>query len=623
MMNADDGYDSPVYYNNVYGHTLALLEQYRDIVPVDDEQPVGQTDGVHLDLGCGFGRIAEFVTDRLNRKYIGIDGALVGLHSLKARGFEAHQLFFGDYKETLSGLRTILASRRIASLSMIDVLEHLPNGDEILRVIRELIQDTNAPAVLSVPNVAHRDIGFKLALGQWDYTRTGLLDHTHVRLFSEASFVRTLQAAGLQWVDSNDVNATRSDQYFPPTHPGLAEGTTLHQLLVSLRAGVDDKCTTNQLIKLVVAGPRTAVRSYAEDEVRAPKRPFLSIITRTQGKRLHCLVEVLTSLAAQKDKDFEVLIVGHKLAAEQQKAVERVIEDCPAWLRSATRLVLVDDGNRTRPLNRGFEEAKGAYISILDDDDMPMGHWVSTFRTLAERAPGTVLRAIAARQDVQTVTIRGQRGVRAVGGLVPYPMHFDILHHLVANQTPPIALAFPRGVFHDLNMRFDETLTTTEDWDFLLRAAIVVGVSAEEKITSVYRWWTGRDESSRTDHDQREWDENYNTIRRKIDKLPIVLPAGAAPQLRELRTLFDVGPAVSSVPNEKAIYLKEIVRILTSRSWRYSAIMRLPRILRGRKDPRIEDCLDMTDSQLVQLLSRLQRSSSWKRTAVFRRLGAK
>jgi glycosyltransferase involved in cell wall biosynthesis len=559
-------------------------------------------------------------------RYVGVGDLTQGLASLRQRGFEAHELRIGDYESTLEGLRAILAGRRLASLSMIDTLGRMPNGDEVLRAIREIIAESNAPAVISVPNVAHRDVGFRLAFGRWDTTRHGLLDHTLTRLFSEATFGRTLEAAGLQVVAGDDVRVVKSDQSFPRSHPALAEGTTLNEYLAMLRSQVDGNDTVNQFVRLTLAGPQSFRHAYLEDKDRDQERPFLSIVTRTQGRRLHCLVEVLTALAGQEDSDFEVLIVGHKLSQEQRLAVERIIEDCPDWLRALTRLVRVYDGGRSRPLNRGFEEAQGQYIAILDDDDLPMAHWLSTFRKLAERKPGAILRAVTARQEVENVSIRGRSGVRAIGGLSPYPGVFDLIEHFECNQSPPVCLAFPRGVFHDLNIRFDETLTTTEDWDFLLRAAAVVGVSATEQITSIYRWWDMSDESSRSLHDEREWAANHSAIYRKMDRMPILLPAGSAAKLRAYRLMeyryqqkMSENPAPADetavaaptdFSEQKKLYLKKIAKVLSSRGWRYTSILRVPRYLRGKKDPRLADCLDMSEEELATLLGRLRRSTS-------------
>lgn len=614
MLNPEGHYDNRFEWDNVYGHAVKLLTRYRSLS--------GDRSGercVHLDLGCGYGRIAEHVVADCQVEYVGVDGASEGVTSLKSRGFEAHELLFDTYEQTLSRIEEILAGRKICSLTMLDTLEHLTNGDIVLEVIRELIGRNNAPAVLSVPNVAHVDIGFKLATGSWSYTREGLLDHTHVRLFSDASLKQTLAAVGLHMVDQYDVKIVKSDQGFPLTHPALASGTTLNSFLVNVRNRVDSAANTNQFVRLVVAGPKVRDRAYLTEDERNVSRPFLSVITRTQGKRLHCLVEVLTALSAQADRDFELIVLGHKVPYDRQLKIERVLDDSPSWLRQKTRFIKVDDGNRTRPLNIGFEEAKGEYIAILDDDDVPMAHWVSTFRDLSQKKPGALLRTIAARQEVDTVSINGSEGVRATGALVPYPAEFDLIQHLVANQTPPVALAFPRGVFHDLNIRFDESLTTTEDWDYLLRVALVVGVSWCDEVTAVYHWWKLSEESSRTDHDQAEWSANHLAINRKIDMLPILLPAGSTRYLRELRTLANSGwHAPDGVPSQNA-YREEVRKILASKSWRWSQPLRWPAMMRGRKDAKISDLENLSELQLADLLQRLKRSSSWRRTRMFRR----
>lgn len=609
MLNAVELYDNAVQPDNVYGHCLALLDRYRNAAPNGSE-------GIHLDLGCGFGRMAEVLRDVPGLTYVGVDGSDRGPTSLRDRGFEAHQFLFTSYDETMARLQQIVAGRPILSLSMLDVLEHLDNGNEVLRVIRSLIGPHHAPAIISVPNFAHRDVGFKMAFGSWDYTREGILDHTHLRVFNKATLKRTFDAVGLQVVDTNDVHIVKSDQHFPATHPALASGSLIGEIMTGLRDQIDGTATVNQFVSLVLAGPQTRMTHYLSDEERAPKRPFLSVVMRTQGKRPHMMIEALTALAAQKDRDFELLVIGHKLTRENQLVVERQLEDSPKWMRDQTRLIRVDEGNRTRPLNVGFAEAKGEYIVILDDDDVPMAHWVSTFRTLAQQKPGRVLRTIAARQNVDVIEVQGQSAVRGTGGLEPYPAAFDLLQHMITNESPPMVLAFPHGAFHDLNIRFDETLTTTEDWDFLMRCVLVVGVHAAPEITAIYHWWADSVESSRKVHDQTEWDANYQMIHRKMDAMPILFEPGIAKQLRYLKSRFDAGDIVKETGRIEL--LRAVVEILTSRSWRWSWVNRLPKYIKGRRDPNLADCMAMSDAELVKLIVQLRRSSSWRRTAIFR-----
>ena len=70
--------------------------------------------------------------------------------------------------------------------------------------------------------------------------------------------------------------------------------------------------------------------------------PFLTVITRTQGKRPEALAETLLCLTGQTDMDFELLLIGHNLNEEQGELVEGIIDSLPDEMKERTRLVRVD-----------------------------------------------------------------------------------------------------------------------------------------------------------------------------------------------------------------------------------------------------------------------------------------
>ncbi len=618
-------YDNAYAPDNVYGHALQLL-----LERLAADRPAG---AVHLDVGCGFGAVAGPLTEASGLAYVGVDADEEAVAAVRAAGHEAHVARLGDEDEVLAALRAVVGDRPIASITMLDVLEHLPQGSAALRALRRLALDHGAALVLSVPNVAHRDVGFKLAFGAWDYTSAGILDTTHVRFFTAESFERELAAAGLYPTRRNDVEQELSDQHFPSSHPALAAGTTLNHLLTTLRAESAPDDNVNQFVWAVAPGPLAAAPTYVQE--REPSRPFLSVVMRTQGRRLHCLREALTCLAGQTDDDFEVLVMGHLLSVEQQIAVERVIEDTPASLRERIRLVKVQHGNRVAPLNAGFAEATGHYIAILDDDDVPFAHWVETFHHLARRAPGRLLRTVSVLQDIEESTVDGRPGIRSSGPIRKiYPSEFDILEHLRQNHTPNTAIAFPRGVFHDLGMRFDSELTTTEDWDFIMRAVLRVGVASSPEITCIYHWWT-RAESSRTVHDEAEWDRNNGRIVRKLDSRPLLLPEGYASRLRAVLAERDAAVAQLEAflggrrdvhvegggsPTVRDLLLGDVVDILESRSWRLTAPLRLPKaVFRPASRVRLSSFVRMSDAELAHAAANLRRSRSWRATRFLRR----
>ena len=266
----------------------------------------------------------------------------------------------------------------------------------------------------------------------------------------------------------------------------------------------------------------------------SPGSCLLTVVMRTQGRRLPCLDEALQSLAEQTDRDFEVVLVRHRAEAEMVPLVDDVVAGQPDWLRERIRVLDLDTGARGAPLNLGFDAAAGSYIVILDDDDLALPDWVATFRSLHDQAPGRALRAVALRQDVEAVTEGGQTRAVSVGERVEHwPATFQLLDHLMMNGTPPMTIAFPRAVFHDLGERFDEELDTTEDWDFLLRVVTLVGVAQTPEPTSIYRWWVNS-ESSRHLHDEAHWQHNHNLVQRRLDARVLLLPHGSVQRLQEL-----------------------------------------------------------------------------------------
>lgn len=268
-------------------------------------------------------------------------------------------------------------------------------------------------------------------------------------------------------------------------------------------------------------------RTYSAKETEQDDTPFLSVITRTQGKRPDMLTETLLSLTGQSNTNFELLIMGHNLTEEQHKTVSDIISDLPDWMREKTRLIPVTGGTRTTPLNAGFDAAKGKYISFLDDDDLALDNWVEAFYELYLKNPGKVLHMYTLYQDWETVGGDFPNTPRAADAPeTKYCCDFKMLPQLSLNKCPPCGLAFPARVFQEYGVRFDEALTTTEDWDYLMRCVFLAGIATTTEAAALYRNWLNAENSS-TVHKKEEWDNNYKRIIRSFVNTPIVMPAGS------------------------------------------------------------------------------------------------
>lgn len=619
-------YDNSFSDRNVYGHVANLFSRFEP------------TPGSYfLDFGCGFGRLAEVVEARHGVKYVGFDINEPGLDSLRARGFAAHYADLGNADAAFDLVRRVLPpGAAIAALCTIDTLEHLPDPLAALKLYARIGRGHSVPLLVSVPNVAHTDIGAKLTVGRFDYTEAGLLDHTHMQYFTSDRFTSLMKDGGWHEVHRHDVSLLRSDQHFPAQLPVLAPKAPLAELLAGIRGQADSYGYVNQFVRAYLPGPETS--SAHVPYIAARERedaPFLSVVIRTVGRRIETLRESLLCLTAQTCQDFEIVIAGHNLDVRRQIAVEQLIAELQESVRIRTRLITVDGGGRSAPLNSGFLSAEGRYVVAFDDDDLVFGNWVETFKSLEEVNPGQLLRATAAAQDWDR--IRGGDAVasRAISGMrMLYPDKFELIAHLVENRTPLHSIAFPRVLFSNLGYRFDPELSTAEDWDLIIRVAPLSGVASSKAITALYRLWKCGDNSASA-HDQFEWQSNYFKTLKKINAAPLLLPAGAVVKLRKMYLALERLQGHVEVDGDSAVLVDPQVEddarmeqlrlryheLINSFSWQMTGPLRqIRRILRRQPRSRNPRIWTMNEQDLQFHIREILNSSSWRLTRVLRLL---
>ncbi len=598
-------YDNPFAPDNVYGHALALLNRHR-----------GQAEGaLHIDIGSGFGRIAEPLAAALGLTYLACDLDEDALGSLAERGFETRRLVLGAEERIYQALLDMIGNRRLASISIIDTLEHLDDPAATLRALARIAHEYQAFVLISVPNVAHRDLGLRLLFGLWDYTETGILDHTHRVLFSDSVLRRMLAASGLHIVDANDVEMRRSDQAFPLDHPALQSGTTLHRLLGELRDLGDPFGGVNQLVRLCAAGPVARAPPFAA--IEATPRPLLSVVIRSQGRQPDLLAALLTCLAGQTITDFEVVILGHDLDRPRQVGVEQVILDLPEWLRAKIRFLRIDHGSRAGLLNDGFAAAAGRYICVLDEEDVVFAHWAESFSDAAETAPGRILRGNAVTQNIQRVEYNFATGIRAQSGpQTVQAAEFDFFEHLQSDGSALPGIAFPRGLFHHLRICFDPELEHFAGWDVLLRGAALVGVTSLRAVTAIQQKW-GR--AGGGEIERRKVMEKFGAVAAPLwPAVCIDVLRDRLDELARLRQVPDTRPQLAALAAELSAHreaLRDVAGIYGSLSWRMTAPLRSLRRRPGARPMTQASVGLLSVSQLRDLAAALRASRSWRMTA--------
>jgi 2-polyprenyl-3-methyl-5-hydroxy-6-metoxy-1,4-benzoquinol methylase len=76
-----------------------------------------------------------------------------------------------------------------------DVIEHLRNREQLLRCARSFLKE-GGRLIISTPNIALWFYRLSLGIGRFEYGPRGVLDETHVHLYTRATFRREVEMAG-------------------------------------------------------------------------------------------------------------------------------------------------------------------------------------------------------------------------------------------------------------------------------------------------------------------------------------------------------------------------------------------------------------------------------------------
>lgn len=145
-----------------------------------------------LDVGCSSGYLATLAP---GNKFFGIDSDNECLKEAEKEGYKTQLLDLNQINGEL------VWGQRFKIIVFVDVLEHLKNPEEVgVQIIKQCLE-RNGTVIISLPNVAHFSTRIGLMLGKFDYQDAGILDRTHLHLYTLKSALRLAQSVRLRVTD--------------------------------------------------------------------------------------------------------------------------------------------------------------------------------------------------------------------------------------------------------------------------------------------------------------------------------------------------------------------------------------------------------------------------------------
>lgn len=176
-----------------YGTPIDMTEKDNSRVMVLDA--IGREPQRILELGPSAGLMTAVLHEWGHR----VTGVEIDPDAAELASAFADDVVVGDLDSVDSDGRFLLdrfAGADFDTLIAADVLEHVRRpADTLERALRCVKPDGRI--FLSIPNVAHADIRLSLVDGRFDYTENGLMDRTHIQMFTLRSLVEMIRSVGL------------------------------------------------------------------------------------------------------------------------------------------------------------------------------------------------------------------------------------------------------------------------------------------------------------------------------------------------------------------------------------------------------------------------------------------
>lgn len=146
-----------------------------------------------LDVGCNKGYLKRLAPTNF---FYGIDNDRNDLETAKIK-----QGYVETFEMNLNEYANFKTDKKFDVIVFSDILEHLVFPQKVLEYFTKNYLNQGGKVIVSLPNVANFSTRLDLLLGKFDYMESGILDRTHLHLYTLKTARELMKKCGLKVIE--------------------------------------------------------------------------------------------------------------------------------------------------------------------------------------------------------------------------------------------------------------------------------------------------------------------------------------------------------------------------------------------------------------------------------------
>jgi 2-polyprenyl-3-methyl-5-hydroxy-6-metoxy-1,4-benzoquinol methylase len=169
-----------------------------------------------LDIGCGAGELGTHLKAAGAQRVVGCD---IADGAVAAAQDHLDAAFIYDVRQ--QNLAALCAGEQFDVVVATELIEHLFQPGQLLAEVKTVLKPDGV-FIITTPNLLVWTNRIKMLLGRFEYTKTGLMDESHVHFFTYSTLHQLLQEHGFAVVQEANVYNRRVPQWLAPHIKGLS-----------------------------------------------------------------------------------------------------------------------------------------------------------------------------------------------------------------------------------------------------------------------------------------------------------------------------------------------------------------------------------------------------------------